>query len=151
MNKVLKFLLITVIMSCSVAMAEEVLLNPPGKVVSLSSEVRQALDSAYLAAKDAKMLNPANLKDQNSNTALENNKVIKSSRDPVMQMIAVGLGVGAAMMVMNYFSGGTSTSGSFSGFSSAMLGGMLGDYAYRKYYAPPLPSVPSSVAQRITP
>lgn len=151
MNKVLRFLLITVIISCSVAMAEEVLLNPPGKAVSLSSEVRQALDSAYLAAKDANMLNPTNLKDQNSNSALENNKVIKTTRDPVMQMIAVGLGVGAAMMVMNYFSGGTSTSGSFSGFSSAMFGGMLGDYAYRKYYAPPLPSVPASVAERITP
>lgn len=125
----------------------------PG-AVPLSPDVRQALDSVYLAAKEANKVHPIDeFKNQVATTKNDSSSdlAIKSSRDPIIQMIAVGLGVAAGMVIINYLSGGTSTSTSFSGFSTAMFGGMLGDYAYRKYYAPPLPSVPVGVAQRVTP
>lgn len=155
MNNCLQLTLIAVyatfyiLITTSTAIASDVLVSAPA--TSLSSDVRHALDSVYLAAKDANMINPAGDASNQAKALESNENVVKSSRDPIMQMVAVGLGVSAAMMVMNYLSGGTSTSSSFSGFSSAMLGGMLGDYAYRKYYAPPLPSVPAGVAQRIVP
>lgn len=133
--------------------AGDVLVDKNSVAAPVSPDVRQALDAVYLTAKEANMVHPVDESKKNGLAAGDSNSglVVKSARDPMMQMLAVGLGVAAGMVLMNYISGGTSTSSSFSGFSTAMFGGMLGDYAYRKYYAPPLPSVPVGVAGRVSP
>jgi hypothetical protein len=65
-------------------------------------------------------------------------------------MVAVGVGVAAGVMALNLVSGGIGTVSRMYTLTSIMLGGMLGDYAYKQYNRP-LPSVPAGVSQRISP
>ncbi|KOR31282.1 hypothetical protein TI04_01665 [Achromatium sp. WMS2] len=108
----------------------------------------EALTGGYLAAKEADTLHPLSEVNKAQAAAAQ---PPKRTRDPLMQMVAVGLGAAAGMLTLNYFSGGTVSSSSFYGFTTMMFGGMLGDYAYRKYYAPPAPIVPAGVAHRVSP
>ena len=123
-----------------------------GDTVVVAPEVRKALDTVYLAAKEANTLHPldeiqANALTEESGTG----QLFKRPRTPFAQMLAVGLGVAAGIVALNLITGGTSTTGNFYSMSSAMFGGMIGDYVYRRHYAPPLPSIPKGVSERVTP
>ncbi len=112
--------------------------------VAVSPAVQNAINATYLNAKEANMIYPEQGAD---NTAM----LQKRTRDPISQMIAVGIGVAAGVLAINFLSGGMGTASRFYTTTSAMFGGMLGDHVYRKYYAPPVPSVPSRVKRRISP
>lgn len=126
------------------------------QAASVSPEVQQAIDTVYLAAKEANMLNPL---DDASKVQINTNNVTptaeqpqKRTRDPLTQMIAFGLGAATATMAVNYMTGARITAiDSPYSFYSIMFGGMLGEYAYRRYYAPPLPSIPPGIAERVSP
>lgn len=149
MNSCYKFFPLVLILLYSVAAS---MFTTTATAASLSPDVRQALDGVYLAAKEADMVHPEGDTKNQANAATSDAKQPPTtSRDPLTQMLAAGLGAAAAMVVVNYLSGGMASYGSFSGFSTLMLGGMMGDYAYRTYYAPPLPGVPADIAQRVSP
>lgn len=131
--------------------------NADGVVIntstSISPEVQQALDTVYIAAQEADMINASAESKIPTNTTADGNgtdQTPKTTRDPITQMIAFGIGAGAGMLVVNYL-GGSATIGSFNAFSAITFGGMMGDYVYRRHYAPPLPSVPAGIAGRVSP
>jgi hypothetical protein len=124
--------------------------------ISASPDVLQAVNSTYLAAKDAGMVYPLEESSSHGRADLfgvgdANAPKQQRTRDPISQIIAAGLGVTAGVVAVNLLSGGMGTASRFYTMMGATLGFSVGDHLYRQYYAPPIPSVPSSVALRINP
>jgi uncharacterized protein YcfJ len=135
--------------AAGVAAAETTTTPELASDVTLSPEVRHALDEVYLAAQGANMLHPVD--ETTKFTSISTDAAPVRTRDPVSQMVASGLGVAAGVLVVNMLSGGWGTASRFYTMTGAMIGATLGDYVYRKHYAPALPAIPAGVAQRVSP
>lgn len=125
--------------------------SPPGvENMSVSPEVLQALDAVYLAAKQADAQGVSRPGYRNHSPA-STDKAAQTNWK-IGRMVAVGLGVAAGVVAINLLSGGFGSASRFYTVTSAMMGGMMGNRLYNKYYGRrTLPSVPRGVAQRITP
>lgn len=134
--------------------ADGAMQSPAAETTSVSPEVLQALDSVYLAAKQAdaagNLGGPANRSHPPTGPNGSAHATVKAGVS-TGHMLAVGLGVAAGVMALNLVSGGIGAVSRVYILSSVMMGGMLGDYVYNKQYARPLPSIPTSVARRVSP
>lgn len=121
--------------------------------ISVSPDVIQAVESTYLAAKEAGLVHPLDESGGHEQAEMFGDAIMpkRQTRDPISEMIAIGLGVTAGVVAVNLLSGGMGTASRFYTMMGATFGGSLGSQMYRKYYAPPVPSVPPSVALRISP
>jgi hypothetical protein len=164
-------------MTC--ALSGAAVAKAPTESETVPPEVLRAIDAVNQAAqKTGDVINQAAEKtgDALNNAAQQ----VAKAADQVQQSgnqvdvvenhaLAVGLGAIAGVVAFNLATGGMASipmmasAGGASAVestvavsrvyavSSAVVGGLAGDYAYRRYRSGSIPSVPAEVAQRVTP
>jgi hypothetical protein len=147
---VLSFAISTSLFTATLPAAEVAAPTAATDSVSVSPEVLHALDSVYLAAKQADTTQAISGSADRGHSVNRSSHAARRRGSTMGHMVAMGVGVAAGVMALNLVSGGIGTVSRMYTMTSIMLGGMLGDYAY-KQYTRSLPSVPASVSQRVSP